>query len=209
MKVVVFGASGKVGSRVVELLLAQKYDVFAVVHSRDIFQGTPSLYVKKIDVHDATAVAEVLEGAEAVISCVSSWGNKSGDVLSSAMHSIIPAMKQQNVRRLVSLTGSGALVDADKPNFIQKTGHFLMSAVAPKVLADGEEHIRLLQSSSLDWIVLRSPVMNGRGSDAYTLAATATSNPLATINLQAVAQAMVDLLDDTKWLQQAPCIERP
>lgn len=209
MKVVVFGASGKVGSRVVELLLAQKHDVFAVVHSRDIFQGTPNLFVKKLDVHDTDAVAGVIEGAGAVLSCVSSWGSKNGDVLSSAMRAIVPAMKQHNVHRLVSLTGSGAVISTDKPNPVQKAGHFMMSAVAPKVLADSEEHIRLLQKSDLEWIVLRSPVMNNRGSDAYKLAKVPTKNPLATVNRQAVAQAMVDLIDDTKLVQQALCIERP
>ncbi len=209
MKVVVFGASGRVGSRVVELLLAQKHDVFAVVHSKDIFQGTPNLYVKRLDVHDAEAVAEVLEGADAVLSCVSSWGSEAGDVLSSAMKAILPAMQRSGTKRIVSLTGTGALIDTDKPSIAQKASHVMMSKVAPKVLADGEEHIRLLQASAADWTVLRSPVMNNRGSAKYRLTAELPGNQLATINRQAVAVAMVELLHDGTWLRQAPCIERP
>ena len=131
MKVVVFGASGKIGSRVVELLLAEGHDVFAVVHSRDIFQGTPHLYVKKLDVHDADTVFEVLKDAGAVLSCVSSWGSEAGDILSSAMRSILPAMEAQGVKRIVSLTGTGALISTDKPSMALKSSHFAMAKMAP------------------------------------------------------------------------------
>jgi putative NADH-flavin reductase len=208
MKVVVFGASGRVGSRVVELLLAEGHEVFAVVHSRDIFQGTPHLYVRKMDVHDAAAVAEVLGGAGAVISTLSSWGSKQGDVLSSAMRAIIPAMDSQNVKRIVSLTGNAAFIQEDKPSLAQKAGRAMLQKIAPGVVADGEKHMAILRKSDLDWTVLRSPTMNNRGKEDYVLSAK-LSNPTDTINRQAVAKAMVAELHDSTWLRKAPNIWRP
>jgi putative NADH-flavin reductase len=208
MKVAVFGASGKVGVRVVELLLKAGHEVIAVVHSHDVFQGTPNLYVKKCDIHDGTAVAQVLKGTEAVISCVSSWGSPDKDVLTSAMQTIAPAMEMHGISRIVSLTGTGALTDQDKPSVVQQASHELMAKVAPKVLADGEEHIRFLQTTDLDWTVLRSPTMNNRGKSTYKLEAELPTNPLGTIKRQAVAHALVDLLTDQNWFRQAPCITR-
>ncbi len=207
MKVVVFGASGRVGVRVVELLLAEGEEVFAVVHNHDLFQGHPHLHVRKLDVHDAAAVAEVLQGASAVVSTLSSWASKQGDVLSSAMRAIIPAMDANGIKRIVSLTGNAAFMPDDKPSFAQKAGRTMLCKIAPKVVSDGEEHMAVLRESDLDWTVLRSPAMNNRGKEDYVLSAK-LSNPTDTINRQAVAKAMVAELHEGTWLRQAPNITR-
>ncbi len=207
MKVVVFGASGGVGSRVVELLLAEGEEVFAVVHNNDIFQGTPHLHVRKLDVHDTAAVTEVLQGAGAVVSTLSSWASKQGDVLSSAMRAIIPAMDANGIKRIVSLTGNAAFTPDDKPSFAQKAGRTMLHKIAPKVITDGEKHMAILRESYLDWTVLRSPTMNNLGKDSYILSAK-LSNPTDTINRQAVAKAMVVELHEGTWLRQAPNIWR-
>ncbi len=207
MKVVVFGASGRVGSKVVELLLAHGHDVFAVVHSHDIFQGTPHLYVVQLDIHDNQAVAAVIQGASAVVSCLSNWGSEKGDVLTAAMNAIVPAMKEHGVKRIVSLTGNAAFTPDDNPSVIQKANRAMLQKVAPKVVADGEAHIVVLRASDLDWTIVRSPVMNTLGDDTYKLS-DELSGATATINRQAVAQAMVDQIRDTNWLHKAPTIWR-
>ena len=207
MKIVVFGASGRVGVRVVELLLAQGEEVFAVVHNHDLFQGHPHLHVRKLDVHDADAVAEVLQGAGAVVSTLSSWASKQGDVLSSAMRAIIPAMDANGIKRIVSLTGNAAFTPDDTPTLVQKAGRTMLHKIAPKVVADGEEHMAILRGSDLDWTIVRSPTMNNLGKDDYTLSAK-LSNPTDTINRQAVAKAMVAELHEGTWLRQAPNIWR-
>ncbi len=207
MKVVVFGASGRVGSRVVELLLAEGREVFAVVHTHDIFQGTPHLHVRQLDIHDAKAVADVLADADAVISTLSNWGSEHGDVLAAAMRAIIPAMDAAGVKRIVSLTGNAAFTADDEPTLVQKANRAMLSKVAPKVLADGEAHMAILKESDLDWTVIRSPVMNGLGSESYKLKKE-LSGGAATINRQAVAKAMVAQLQDGTWLRQTPTIWR-
>ncbi len=207
MKIVVFGASGRVGRRVVELLVHQGHMVFAVVHHNDPFQGTPNLFVKQMDVHDAGAVAAVLEESDAVISTLGSWGTKTGDVLSSAMESIIPAMKKHGVRRIVTLTGAVAFLPGEKPTLNQRLVQNVLKKADKRVIEDGEKHIQLLQASELDWTVLRSPVMMTLGKPTYQLA-DKLSGATASIHRQAVAQAMVDQIGDNTWLQQAPTIWR-
>lgn len=207
MKVAVFGASGRVGRRVVELLLAEGHTVVAVSRHYDTVQASERLQVARIDVHDAPAVMQALQGVDAVISVVSSWGSEQGDVLSSAMRSIIPAMQAHDIRRLVSLTGNAAFTSDDKPTFTQKANRAMLAKIAPAVLQDGEEHIRLLQQSDVDWTVVRSPVMNNLGKDTYKLMVR-LSGGAATIHRQAVAKALVAQLQDGKWLRQAPTIWR-
>lgn len=207
MNVAVFGASGRVGERVVQLLLADGHNVVAVSRHYDASLAAEQLRVEHVDVHDVPAVMRVLEGVDAVISVVSSWGSQNGDVLSSAMRAIIPAMRAHGVRRVVSLTGNAAFTSDDKPSLAQKANRAMLHKIAPKVLEDGEEHIRLLQRSDLDWTVVRSPVMNNLGKNTYKLSAKLSSGA-ATINRQAVARALVAQLQDGKWLRRTPTIWR-
>jgi hypothetical protein len=123
------------------------------------------------------------------------------------MRAIIPAMTQNGIKRIVSLTGNAAFTPDDKPSLAQKTGRAMMLKIAPKVVADGEKHMAILRESGLDWTVVRSPVMNTLGKATYKLSAK-LSGSMATIHRQAVAQAMVDELHDGTWLRQTPTIWR-
>lgn len=208
MRVVVFGASGRVGTKVVQLLLANPQNVVvALVHSHNRFEHHDQLTVIQLDVHDQAAVRTTLQGADAVISCVSNWGSESGDVLTAAMRAIVPVMQELGIRRIVSLTGNAAFTPDDVPTAFQKANRAMLQRVAPKVLVDGEEHMKVLRESELDWTVIRSPVMNELGSTRYRLLRK-LSGATATIHRQAVARAMVDQLQDGTWLRQAPVIWR-
>lgn len=207
MKVVVVGASGRVGSKVVAVLLGQGHTVVACVHSHNPFETHARLHVVTLDVHDQVKVAEVISGSQAVISTVSSWKSESGDVLTSAMQAVVPAMQQAGVRRIVSLTGNAAFTPRDHPTVFQKANRAALAKIAPNVLADGEKHMAVLATSSLDWTVIRSPVMNKLGKETYQLRSK-LSGTTATIHRQAVAQALVDQLTDATWLHKTPTIWR-
>lgn len=207
MRVVVFGASGRVGSLVVELLLAAGHEVTATVHSKNSFDDNVKLMVVQLDVHDSKAVEVAVHGTDAVISTLSNWGSEKGDVLTAAMKTIVPAMQQHNITRIISLTGNAAFSSDDKPSLVQKANRAMLQKIAPKVLADGEQHMEVLRASDLDWTVIRSPVMNTLGGESYKLKKE-LSGGTATIHRQAVAQAIVDQLEDTRWLRQTPTIWR-
>lgn len=208
MRITVFGASGKVGSLVVEEALRRGHTVVAFVHNRDLFVPNNKLIVQKGDVYNATDVAKAVQGSDAVVSCLGSWGTPKKNVLSAAMRAIIPAMRTQKITRIVTLTGSGAIAPGVQPS----AGYKLMMQIvqpfpAGLVFHDGEEHMRLLAASGLTWTTLRSPIMNNMGSAAYKLDARAAL-PLATIKRQAVANALLDQLDSDEFLVSAPIIHR-
>jgi putative NADH-flavin reductase len=207
MQLTVFGASGKVGSLVVEAALRRGFSVVAFTHSRDMFIPSNKMRVIKADIHSATDVAKAVQGSDAVISCLGSWGTKSKDILSSAMENVIPAMEAQGIKRIITLTGGAAFDEKDVLPAGQKIAYKLFSVGAGKIIYDGEQHIKLLRASSLDWTVIRAPVMNNIGRATYKL-----SNKLpglfTTIPRQAVANAILDQLDNPKTIHQLPVIYR-
>ena len=83
----------------------------------------------------------------------------------------------------------------------------MLSLIAPKILNDGEAHIRLLAESTLDWTVVRSPVMTNKDDAKYQLDMNSPS-PLATIPRAAVVAALVDSLEDTRFIGAAPYIHK-
>ncbi len=207
MQITVFGANGKVGTYIVRGLLDSGHTVIAFVYGSHQFSKNPNLKIIKGDIYSMDDVRQALVDSEAVISALGSWGTPKKDILTEGMKNIIPGMKDAGITRIVSLTGADARVEGDKLSIMHRTSRLLLGFVAPKVLYDGEEHIRLLQRTSLQWTVLRSPVMNERGIGSYSLS-NSRPMPWQTIHRQAVARAMIDQVDVANNLQKYPYIWR-
>lgn len=209
MKIVVFGASGRVGHLVVEGALEAGHDVTAFVHHEPKFPKSPKLKIVRGDIHNPKDVAKAVKGAEAVISALGSWGTKSKDIVSSGVANIIPAMQSNKVRRIISLTGADARAGSDSMGFVHRLSHMAIGLTpSAKILADGEKHIRLLERSGLDWTVVRSPIMNERGDAMRFRLTDARPMPWATVNRRSVAAGMLRLVEDRKYSRRAPYVVR-
>jgi len=207
MQVTVFGASGKVGKLVVERLLSAGHTVTVFVHYNSPFIPSEQLKIIKSDVHNAAFVEAAVRGSDAVISTLGSWHTPTKDVLSAAMRFIIPAMQQSHVHRIITVTGSGALVPADKPSFGARIQHAVIGIVAKDVLRDSEMHLQLLADSGLAWTCVRSPAMRDGEAGAYRLTAV-PPKPWERVSRAAVADALVAQLTELDWLQAAPHIHQ-
>ncbi len=212
MQITIFGASGKVGRLVVAEALRRGYNVRAVVHRDNVLSPNTHLTIVEADVYNADDIAMALQDSEAVISCLGSWGRKTAagnrNVLTAAMKLIIPAMKNAKIRRIVTLTGSGAADPNVRPGLV----HTLVMKVlqpfpAGRVFKDGELHMQLLKNSDLDWTTVRSPVMSDRGGPRYKLSMKASLH-FITASRSSVATSMLDQLESTEWLRRAPIITR-
>ncbi len=207
MKIVVFGASGKIGRLLVLELLKNGHTVTAFVHSTAPFTAHPHLNVIKGDVHNQEDVAHALEKQEIVISTLGSWHTKTKDIVSSAIANIVPIMEQKGMKRIVTLTGSGARATGDKKSLLESFGHAVFSVIAGKIVRDSEEHIKLLEQSSLDYTVLRSPVMTNKPSNKYELS-TLANGAIDTISRTAITAALKELVTSTRHTRAAPYIHQ-
>jgi putative NADH-flavin reductase len=208
MKVVIFGASGKIGRRLVAEMLVRGHLVRAFVHGENPFEEHLNLHVVMGDIHNAKDVESAILGCDAVLSALGSWGTKTQDILSTAMRSVIPAMENNNIKRVVSLTGADARDKNDRPNILQVFMHGVFGTIGGNVLKDGEEHIRILRSSSLDWTVLRSPVMTDSGKHGNFSLRLTLPYPWQTIHRTDVCTALCNLVESSEFVQQSPIIYR-
>lgn len=207
MNIIVFGASGKVGTKVVNELISKGYKVTAFVYDNNPFSDKDNLKVVKGDVKNKDDVAKAIKGNEAIISALGSWGTDSKDILSSGVENIITAMKNENISRIISLTGTDAFLPDEKPSYLRNLSHALLSIFAKKIMFDGEIHAEKLAESNLDWTIIRSPIMNNNEPEGYELN-TEPCSPIETINRQAVAKSMVEVLEKNLFVRQSPFIHR-
>lgn len=205
MVIAIFGASGRVGRLVVTEALARGHSVRAFVHHTDNLPDHPKLVTIQGDIHNRQAVTEAVHGSQAVVSALGSWHTPSKDIVATAMRSIIPAMEAGGIDRIISLTGTAAYDISDKPTLLRGCSHLLTRLIANRILADGEEHIKLLRASQLDWTVLRAPAMTNKAQIFYKLSLQPV--PIwQTIPRRAVAKAMLDQLDGAGYTAAAPFI---
>lgn len=203
--VALLGGSGRLGGRVLDLLCAQGCQIRALIHRSRI--SGPTVQVTQVhgDVHDPAAVAELLDGASMVVSTLGAAGLPTMDVCSAAMRNLMPVMTERSIMRIVTTTGSAAQLDSEvgQKNGWQATRRaMLMRHMAPLIL-DGEEHMRLLQQSALDWTTLRLPIMSVGQSDAVKLS-DMYGPPDATLGYNVVARELTRELFSAYWIGAAP-----
>jgi predicted dehydrogenase/nucleoside-diphosphate-sugar epimerase len=111
MKVAIFGASGFVGSTLVERLEQEGVDVMAAIHSagnawRLARHGIP---LRAVDLMSRAAVREAMRGCTHVVNCT----RGSDEVMIGGLSNLLAEAKAQGVRRLIHL--SSVAVYGDPP----------------------------------------------------------------------------------------------
>jgi putative NADH-flavin reductase len=114
--IALFGASGKTGTEFLKLALDKGYNIKALVRSPDKFKWkSPRLTVIQGDVLNARDVQKTVEGTDGVVSL---FGHVKGSpelLQTNGTQNIIAAMKQEGIRKIISLSGGGLPFHEDKP----------------------------------------------------------------------------------------------
>jgi putative NADH-flavin reductase len=116
MKIALFGASGMVGSRIMNEAVSRGHDVSAVVrHPHAVHTDSPRVTVVQGDATEAARVAEVVRGHDVVIDAIAPprGPRASADVLPRAVRGLLEGMKQAGVKRLLVVGGAGSLLVGD------------------------------------------------------------------------------------------------
>jgi putative NADH-flavin reductase len=166
MKLTVLGASGGIGTELVRQGLDAGHHVTAVVRetSRLAVEPHPNLKVVVADVMDPAAIAPAVTGREAVLSALGPRGTGPTTVNSEGARSIIQAMQDAGVRRLLIVSVAGIHTKGDDPftRFVVKP---ILGRILRHSFADVRQMERLVRNSGLDWTLVCPPrLTNGKRS---------------------------------------------
>lgn len=201
-KTALIGASGFVGSAILNELLSRGYNVEALVRNPEkITIENPNLTVKKVDVADEKALAEDLKGYDAVISAYNpGWTNP--NIYNHTLQNyprIVEAAKASGVKRLLMVGGAGTLFCAPGLRVVD-------SGVIPAEIMDGVKSLGkfyldiLTKENDIDWVFF-SPAgafVEGTRTGKYRLGKDnliVDDKGNSTISVADYAKAMVDELE--------------
>lgn len=207
MNIALIGATGFVGSAVLEELLRRQHQVTALARNPGKLAARDGLTVVQADAQDAAQVAKAVAGHDAVVNAYNpGWTVPDiHDQFLIGTRAIYAGVKQAGVKRLLVVGGAGSLFVApgvqlvDTPNF--------PAEYKPGALA-AREALNLIRSeTTLDWTFLSPPILlaPGERTGKYRLG---TDAPLMNgeapggISVADMAVAIVDELENPRHVQQ-------
>lgn len=158
MKIVLYGATGKAGSRILTELLNRGHEVVAVTRHPEKLTPRPGLTIEKGDLSDTDAVAKSIGGASAVVSAYGPPADKPEQLVAVTKREIAAvqqvsqqASSPEHAPRLIVVGGAGSLEVAPGKTLVNSPG---FPAVWKPIALAHEKVLALLRQSSIDWTYL-------------------------------------------------------
>lgn len=205
--VLVLGATGGTGRRIVEQAQARGLRVSALVRSRASADGLGDARVVLGDARDTAALREALRGQDAVVSALGTPASpfRKVTLLSEATRALVNAMRAQDVRRLVAITGMGA--GDSRGHGGPLFDRLIFPLLLRHVYADKDRQEAIVRDSDLDWTLVRPAVLSDAPAQGRVRALEDLSGfHGGTISRTDVATFVLDALDSSTWRQRAPLI---
>jgi putative NADH-flavin reductase len=209
MHLTILGGTGRIGRLVVDQAVAVGHDLTLLV--RDPQKGVSLAgRVRMVPgtASDPTAVAEVIRGADAVVSVLGPDGNRADQVaaLRAGMENVVAAMRDQRVGRIVNLSGAAVDAPGDHKAALDRVASRIVRLVSGHVVAAKQAEFDVLRASDLEWIAVRPPlVTDGPHTGAYRTGPDVL-RPGARISRADIADFMLAQAVDPTFARQAPFI---
>ncbi|WP_421360480.1 NAD(P)-dependent oxidoreductase [Agrobacterium rosae] len=207
MKILVLGATGATGRLIVSTAIAKGYEVAALVRSRAKAADLAGAELIEGDARDPAALTRAIAGCDAVISSLGTAMSpfKEVTLLSTATRALVEVMEQQNIRRLICITGLGAGDSRGHGGFF--FDRLFLPLMLRKVYEDKDRQEDAIRASMLDWTIVRPTVLNDKPARGGIKALTDLSGVHGgSIARSDVAEFVVQQLATDTWLRKVPLI---
>ncbi|MBO6118382.1 MAG: NAD(P)-dependent oxidoreductase [Bacteroidales bacterium] len=207
--VLLIGATGFVGSAILQELVSRGHNVTALVRNPEKLQSNANITAVKGDVANAESLTGLMKGKDAVISAYNpGWTNPNiATLIEENYPKILLAAKQSGVKRLLIVGGAGTLFCA--PNLRVVDSGVIPQEIMGGVRPLGDFYLNtLMNEKAIDWTFF-SPAgafdNDGKrtgqfrlGKDDLIVDAQGNSH----ISVQDYAMAMVDELEQENHHQE-------
>jgi len=201
VRLTIFGATGRVGRRLLEYASREGHSVRALVRDPGRVPAGLGGQLLSGDVTDSGAVLAAIAGSEAVLSTLGGAGLANpGTVLSDGMRSITDAMKRLGLTRVLAVAGSGVLDDprgglrSESPDF------------PPIYAAITREHLgtwEALRTSQLDWTLVCCPdLVDGELTRRYRVAGDVLPEGGSSISVEDTAAFLLQQVALTPYVRR-------
>ena len=205
MRVLLFGASGAIGSEVRRRARLAGHEL--VLFARDPARLEPIAPGEAIvagDIADPAIVARSVAGVDAVVSVLGPTSNTAEQValFEGFARALVSAMEAHSVRRLVAISGAACTLAGEHKAFRARMASGFVRLAARHVVEAKQRELDVIAASDLDWTAPRPPrVVAAPATGSYRVGDAATGMRITQGDLAAF---MVQQLTDGTYLRQAP-----
>jgi putative NADH-flavin reductase len=207
MKIIVFGASGRMGLKVIEQALEAGHIVTAFLRtpSKIVLQH-PNLTLFQGDVMYAAAVENAIAGQEVVFSVLGPTRPPTPDMMETAAKNIVVAMQKHGIRRIISTTGAGVPQPEDQPKVADRLVNAMLNLLQKSFVLDASANVKVIQASDLDWTIVRFPhLIDGAHTGKYRVAYIGKDSGTQISRADGANFVLKELIEK-KWLGKAPVV---
>lgn len=199
MRVVVVGAHGRTGIKIVEQLIAAGDGVVATIRDprqmADMVKRGAETVILDLEASTGPDFATQFKGADAVVFAAGSGTGESSEIDSKGVRKTLRAAEKVGVRRYVAISSIGA-----------STGMRLSGDWATDEMKDYYKHKRLagkaIMNSGLDWTIVEpGELTDGKGTGKVTVSLEAI--PPRSVSRADVAAVVVAALKAPKTVHKA------
>ena len=206
MKILVLGGTGRTGRIFVKLAAEKGHQVTAIVRSKSnatipgvkYIEGSPT---------DLKLVSEAIRGMDAAV--VSLNINRTSDspfarivspltIISDSVNTLLQAMKNQGVKRVVSVSASGVGDSWKDMPFIGRL--FIRNTNIWKAYLDHDRQEKALRASNLDWTIARPVMLTDKEDESYKVTDARATAPK--ISRKGVAKFILDSLEQERYIKE-------
>jgi putative NADH-flavin reductase len=207
MKIAVIGATGFVGSSILQEALQRGHEVTAIVRHPEKVTPHPKLRPHKADVQKADEVTRSVAGHDAVISAFNpGWSNP--DIYNQQVkgtRAIIDGVKKAGVKRLLFVGGAGSLEVKPGVQSVDLPG--FPTEYKQGALATREALNMLRKEPNLDWSFLSpsADLFPGQRTGKFRLGTDqllADARGESRISVEDYATAMIDEVEKPKHIRR-------
>ncbi len=204
MRIAVVAANGRLGQEFVKAALVAGHSVRAGVRGPHTLQDHAHLRVVECDATNEDEVRNLLQGQEIVVSAIGHVKGSPARVQTEATKVIVRVMNELKITRYVDVTGTGVRFPGDKISLIDRFLNAGVQTVDPDRVNDGKEHVKVLQASTLEWTTIRILKLQNVAPHVFTLRVNGPTKWF--VGRQEVALAMLQVIEQGSFIQQAPII---
>ena len=156
MKILLLGATGNIGSRILSEAVSRDHDVTAAARHTDDVPADDHVEVAQLDASDADAVARLAAGHDAIVASLSPRGEGGVETYLEAIRATLDAVRRSDAERALIVGGAGSLEIEpglellDTPEFPEE---FKSEAEA------GREARDLARQSDVNWTVFSPAIV--------------------------------------------------
>jgi len=199
MRLLILGATGRIGRELVDRALARGHVVTAYVRRPEkITRRDPRLSVTRGDALEGDRLSEALVGQDAVVSCLglpAKQALRPSSFMAESMASVVGAMKRANVQRL-------AVVSAAVLFPMRGLFHAFFGWLLKHHARDLSAMESVIQATELRWTIARPPRLV-EGPDAAPRVVVAGLPPRArSISFRSTATFLLDCIEGDQHLRQ-------